>query len=149
MRDTGADQGGGPGVPGRPVRAGTAYDSQSGSIAAARHFATRFVTQLQASHGISVARDVVGAVQLVVSELITNACKYAPGPTLLDLEFAGQALEITVADSSTVLPIARAAEPGRVGQHGLEIVMALCEGFEVQREPVGKRIRVRLALQMA
>jgi hypothetical protein len=33
-----------------------------------------------------------------------------------------------------------------VGQHGLEIVMAVAQGFEVQREPVGKRITVRIAL---
>lgn len=40
----------------------------------------------------------------------------------------------------------RTADVGRVGQHGLEIVMAVARGFEVQREPVGKRITVRLAL---
>jgi hypothetical protein len=33
-----------------------------------------------------------------------------------------------------------------VGQHGLEIVMAVVQSFEVQREPVGKRITARLAL---
>ncbi|MET9667910.1 ATP-binding protein [Streptomyces sp. NPDC006475] len=58
----------------------------------------------------------------------------------------GQALKITVTDSSPGLPIAREAEPGRVGQHGLEIVMALCDGFDVQRRSSGKRIRVRLPL---
>lgn len=42
-------------------------------------------------------------------------------------------------DSAPVLPVARAADPGRVGQHGLEIGMAVCQGFEVHREPVGKR----------
>ncbi|MFF7206164.1 ATP-binding protein [Streptomyces sp. NPDC008141] len=128
------------------VRANWAFDGASGSIAAARHFATGFVTQLRDRHGIAVARDVVGAVQLVVSELVTNAFKYAPGPALLDLEFDELILQITVADSSPVLPIAKASEPGRVGQHGLEIVMALCGGFDVQRDTVGKRIRVRLPL---
>ncbi len=44
------------------------------------------------------------------------------------------------------------AEVGRnesspwVGQHGLEIVLAVAQGFEAQREPVGKRITARLAL---
>jgi hypothetical protein len=42
--------------------------------------------------------------------------------------------------------VARAADPGRVGQHGLEIVMAISQGFEAQREPVGKRITARIAL---
>ncbi|WP_327686551.1 ATP-binding protein [Streptomyces sp. NBC_00467] len=128
------------------VRVSRAFDGASGSIAAARHFATEFVIQLQDAHGVAVARDVVGSVQLVVSELITNACKYAPGPTLLDMKLTGQALEISVTDSSPVQATVRPARPGRVGQHGLEIVMALCDGFEVQRRPFGKRIRVRLPL---
>ncbi|MEV6804753.1 hypothetical protein [Streptomyces sp. NPDC051132] len=31
-------------------------------------------------------------------------------------------------------------------EHGLEIVMAVAQGFEAQREPVGKRITARIAL---
>ncbi|WP_327686193.1 ATP-binding protein [Streptomyces sp. NBC_00467] len=149
MQHTGDDQECGPNGSGDAARASRAYDGASGSIAAARHFATGFVTQLRDSHGIAVARDVVGAVQLVVSELVTNAYKYAPGPTLVDLELTGRTLEITVTDSSPVQPMAQAAEPGRVGQHGLEIVLALCDGFEVQRRPFGKRIRVRLPIAAA
>ncbi|WP_328863532.1 ATP-binding protein [Streptomyces sp. NBC_00306] len=38
-----------------------------------------------------------------MSELITNACKYAPGPMLLDLELTGRTLEITVTDSSPAI----------------------------------------------
>ncbi|MEU2183808.1 hypothetical protein ABZ579_23695, partial [Streptomyces thermolilacinus] len=33
------------------------------------------------------------------------------------------------------LAVAKATDAGRVGQHGLEIVMALVQGFETQREP--------------
>jgi two-component sensor histidine kinase len=83
--------------------------------------------------------------QPVVSELVTNARKYAPGPVLMDLRIVGDTVEV-VWDSDPVLPVARAADAGRVGQHGLEIVMAVAQGFEVQREPVGKRITVQLAL---
>jgi anti-sigma regulatory factor (Ser/Thr protein kinase) len=74
-----------------------------------------------------------------VSELVTNAFKYAPGPCLLDLELAEGHMRITVWDSELVLPVTRAPEPGRVGQHGLEIVMAVSHRFEVCREPIGKR----------
>ncbi|CAL9662100.1 hypothetical protein SUDANB126_07054 [Streptomyces sp. enrichment culture] len=49
-------------------------------------------------------------------------------------------------DSDPVLPVARAADAGRVGQHGLEIVMAVCQIFEARREPVGKRITAGIAL---
>jgi hypothetical protein len=84
--------------------------------------------------------------QLVVSELVTNARKYAPGPVLMDLRIVSDAVEVVVWDCDPVLPVARAADAGRVGQHGLEIVMAVAQGFEAQREPVGKRITARIAL---
>ncbi|MEU0247289.1 ATP-binding protein [Streptomyces sp. NPDC006235] len=79
-------------------------------IAQARHLATQFLTRAQTEQGPPVSQRAVDLTQLVVSELVTNARKYAPG------------------------------------QHGLEIVMAVAQGFEVQREPVGKRITARIAL---
>ncbi|MBX4178394.1 ATP-binding protein [Streptomyces geysiriensis] len=88
----------------------------------------------------------MGMVQLVVSELVTNARKYAPGPCLLDLEINEGAVQITVWDSDTTLPSVQAADPTRIGQHGLEIVMALSQTFCVHREPVGKRITASLVL---
>jgi hypothetical protein len=84
--------------------------------------------------------------QLVVSELVTNSRKYAPGPVLMELRITGAAVEVAVWDSDPVLPVVRAADVGRVGQHGPEIVMAVAQGFEAQREPVGKRITDRIAL---
>lgn len=42
--------------------------------------------------------------------------------------------------SSTTLPAIGATDPGRIGQHGLESVMAVCRTCCVHREPVGKRI---------
>jgi hypothetical protein len=79
-------------------------------------------------------------------ELVTSARKCAPGPALMDLRIVGDLVEIVVWDSAPVLPVARAADAGRVGQHGMEIVMMVAQGFEVQMEPVGKRITVRIAL---
>ncbi|MFJ3222702.1 hypothetical protein ACIPJS_04965 [Streptomyces sp. NPDC086783] len=37
-------------------------------------------------------------------------------------------------------PSIQAADPQRIGQHGLEIVMAVSQTFCIHREPVGKRI---------
>jgi anti-sigma regulatory factor (Ser/Thr protein kinase) len=115
-------------------------------IARARHLAAGFLTRVQAEHGLPVSQRAMDLTQLVVSELVTNALKYAPGPVLLDLRIARDAVEVMVWDSDPVLPVARAANVGRVGQHGLEIVMAVAQGFEAQREPVGKRITARIAL---
>ncbi|MEV6759162.1 ATP-binding protein [Streptomyces sp. NPDC051105] len=115
-------------------------------IARARRLAADFLTRVQAEHGIPVSQRAMDLTQLVVSELVTNARKYAPGPVLLDLRITGSVVEVVVWDSDPVLPVARAADAGRVGQHGLEIVMAVSQGFEAQREPVGKRITARIAL---
>ncbi|WP_189980339.1 ATP-binding protein [Streptomyces capoamus] len=131
----------------RPViQAGVALAGDGEEIARARRIAAAFLARVQGEHGIPVSQRALDLTQLVVSELVTNACKYAPGPVLLDLRVTGGVVEVMVWDSDPVLPVARAADAGRVGQHGLEIVMAVSQGFEAQREPVGKRITARLAL---
>jgi anti-sigma regulatory factor (Ser/Thr protein kinase) len=146
---SGQEGAGAAGTPGACPRATAVYDGEPESIAAARGFACGYLADLSRVHGVLVSSRAIGTAQLVVSELVTNACKYAPGPCLLDCELVGDQLEIAVWDSDGSLPVARAAEPGRIGQHGLEIVMALCDGFDVQREPVGKRIKVRVAMNTA
>ncbi|GGX80597.1 ATP-binding protein [Streptomyces fructofermentans] len=128
------------------LRATMALEGDGACIAEARHLAEAFLTRVQAEHGLPVSARAMDVARLVVSELVTNARKYAPGPVLMDLRVAGAVLEVEIWDSDPVLPVARAADPGRVGQHGLEIVMAVCQGFEVQREPLGKRITARIAL---
>ncbi|GHD85482.1 ATP-binding protein [Streptomyces naganishii JCM 4654] len=123
-----------------------AYDGSPQSIADARAVAREFLTEVQSVHGLPVSARAMGMVQLVVSELVTNACKFAPGPCLLNLEMDQGAVQVTVWDTDPSLPVARAADPGRVGQHGLEIIMAVSQSFEVHREPVGKRIKAAVVL---
>ncbi|MGW0424628.1 ATP-binding protein [Streptomyces sp. NPDC003015] len=129
-----------------PIQAAVALDGDFSCIAQARDFAAGFLVRMQAEHGLPVSTRVMDVVRLVVSELVTNARKYAPGPALLELRVADARVEVTVWDSQTALPVPRAAEPGRVGQHGLEIVMALAQSFEAHRQPVGKRITASIAL---
>ncbi|WP_307529760.1 ATP-binding protein [Streptomyces umbrinus] len=129
----------------RPILSAVAFDG-SEPIAVARHFARGLMTEVQAVHGIPVSERAMGMVQLVVSELVTNTYKYAPGPCLLDLEVSDGAVEISVWDTEATPPAACPADPGRVGQHGLEITMAVCRSFEVRREPVGKRVKAAVVL---
>ncbi|MER7485104.1 ATP-binding protein [Streptomyces sp. NPDC126497] len=131
---------------GEAIQTTVALDGDGADIAQARHLAVGFLTRVQAEYGLPVSQRTMDVTQLVVSELVTNARKYAPGPALLDLRIAGDMVVVSVWDSDPVLPVARAADAGRVGQHGLEIVMAVAQGFEARREPVGKRITARLAL---
>ncbi|MEU9556269.1 ATP-binding protein [Streptomyces fumanus] len=129
-----------------PVRRSAAYEGAPGDIARAREMARDFLLGLRSEHGLPVSRRAVDVVQLVVSELLTNACKHAPGPTLLELELAGEEVRVTVWDSAPTLPVARDPDPSRVGQHGLEIVMALCQSFASERESVGKRTTASVGL---
>jgi anti-sigma regulatory factor (Ser/Thr protein kinase) len=115
-------------------------------IAQARHKAAAFLVQARAGHGLLVSQRATDLTQLVVSELVTNARKYAPGPIRMTLRITGETVEVSVWDSDPVLPVARAADAGRVGQHGLEIVMAVAQSFEARREPAGKSISVGVAL---
>ncbi|WP_406841490.1 ATP-binding protein (plasmid) [Streptomyces sp. AHU1] len=118
----------------------------SEDIAVARDLARTFLTDVQAVHGLPVSARAMGMVQLVVSELVTNARKYAPGPCLLTLEINGGAIEVTVWDGNPTPPAILAPDPTRIGQHGLEIVMAVGLSFAVHREPVGKRITTAIML---
>lgn len=129
----------------RPVSVAAAFEG-SEEIAEARDLARSFLVNLQAVHGLPVSGRAMGMVQLVVSELVTNARKYAPGPCLLTLEIEEGTVEVSVWDSSTMRPSVLAADPDRIGQHGLEIVMAVCRSFAVHREPVGKRITAAVVL---
>ncbi|MEW2625056.1 ATP-binding protein [Streptomyces sp. NPDC048106] len=94
-----------------------------------------------------VRRSVQDA-QLVVSELVTNAEKHAPGPCALSLELGpgGRALRICVTDTSTEPPRPRPPDPGRVGGHGLHLVTMLARNLEVAVLPEGKRVTATVPL---
>ncbi|MET8586536.1 ATP-binding protein [Streptomyces collinus] len=93
-------------------------------------------------------RRAVQDAQLVVSELVTNAVKHAPGPCALGLELSadGDELRITVTDTSAEPPRARPPDPGRIGGHGLNLVNLLSEGLEVTPLPHGKRVAATVPL---
>ncbi|MGW6536476.1 ATP-binding protein [Streptomyces sp. NPDC055051] len=116
------------------------------SVARARQLAAAFLVTARSVEGMPVAPAAVELVQLVLSELVTNALKYAPGPIVMELCIVGEQVEIVVWDSEPALPAVRAADAGRVGGHGLEIVVKVAASFDVRREAVGKRITVRLPL---
>jgi anti-sigma regulatory factor (Ser/Thr protein kinase) len=126
--------------------AGATYDGGPGTIGAARDFATGFLRRAQEQLGVPVTALLVEDVRLVVSELVTNAAKYAPGPCLLDLEILDDVLRITLWDTEAALPVPSGADAERVGRHGMEIVLALCRRFEVERQAGGKRVQVDLVL---
>ncbi|MFE3637689.1 ATP-binding protein [Streptomyces sp. NPDC059168] len=118
-------------------------------IAEARALARAFLADLTITHEVAVSERVLQVVQLVVSELVTNALKYAPGPCRLRMRVRDGAVEVTVWDDGPPLPTVRTPDPGRVGQHGLEIVVAACRSFETRQEARGKLVRAAVALDDA
>ncbi|MET9434971.1 ATP-binding protein [Streptomyces sp. NPDC006551] len=122
------------------------FDRAQGAIAEARDFTAAFLEGAETPGGPYPAQDVDDA-RLVVSELVTNVVKYAPGPCRLELSLHAGMLEICVLDTRPVTPVARPRDPDRLGQHGMEIVLALCAGVETEAvAPYGKRVRARLPL---
>ncbi|GGW49715.1 anti-sigma regulatory factor (Ser/Thr protein kinase) [Streptomyces albaduncus] len=134
-------------MPGAPrLQASYVLEGEGAWIAQARHLAAEFLARVRSEDGLPVSTRALEVTQLVVSELVTNARKYAPGPVGLDLRVAGDAVEIVVRDGNPAPPVARDADPGRVGQHGLEIVMAVAQALDVRQESAGKSITARISL---
>jgi anti-sigma regulatory factor (Ser/Thr protein kinase) len=103
------------------------------------------------AHGRNTAPATIPAslavdAELVVSELITNAIRHAPGPCELILRlFRGQ-LAITVRDTSAEQPTVRQGDRFRVGGHGLRLVHTVSERVAVARRARGKQITAYLRL---
>ncbi|XUM02625.1 ATP-binding protein [Streptomyces venezuelae ATCC 10712] len=130
------------------LSASVVYDTtaDAGAIASARAFTADFLAAAPPVRYAPVAGERVELAQLVVSELVTNAARHAPGPRRLLLELRRDALEISVFDRETTAPVPRGHDPRRIGQHGVEIVVAVCESVSVEPCPDGKRVRARLSL---
>ncbi|MEU2233834.1 ATP-binding protein [Streptomyces vietnamensis] len=135
-------------VPEPLLSAGVVYGdaSRGGVIASARAFTAEFLADAPAVLRGPVGDERVELAQLVVSELVTNAIRHTAGPCRLLLELGPGVLEISVFDQEAAAPVPRGHDPRRIGQHGVEIVVAVCESLTVEPAPEGKRVRARLSL---
>ncbi|MGQ4435544.1 MULTISPECIES: ATP-binding protein [unclassified Streptomyces] len=130
----------------RHLAASVTLSGDGTCIAEARDLAADFLVRAGADHGVAVSARAMDLTRLVVSELVTNAGRHAPGPLRMELRILEDAVEVTVRDTVRVQLLARPVDPRRVGQHGLEIVMAVAQAFQVRLEPDGKAVTVRIAL---
>ncbi|MFD5544246.1 ATP-binding protein [Streptomyces sp. NPDC127079] len=132
-------------VPATPSQYGVAWGSEGTSIADARHA----VRTLLVGAGHPADRQPTLDAQLVVSELVTNALRHAPGPGRLLLELLPEhgLLRITVHDRSPRRPRPLDPDPHRVGGHGLHLVARICERFDTVLLGDGKRVTAELSLR--
>ncbi|MCZ4510593.1 ATP-binding protein [Streptomyces sp. ActVer] len=95
-----------------------------------------------------IPADVAEAIELIVSELSTNAVRHARVPDRffeVALTYDGQkAVEVEVSDASPRLPEPQVppldAESGR----GLPLVAALAESWEIRNRVIGKAVWARV-----
>ncbi|MFV0132171.1 ATP-binding protein [Streptomyces sp. HMX87] len=126
----------------------TVVDFAGGSamIPASRDVVGGFVARLGEA-GVDMADTFPDAARLVVSELVTNALRHAPGPCRLELTLVDGGLEIAVSDTGDGFPTFLPRDPRRVGRHGLEIVTRLCDEVITRPHAGGKTVHARLPLR--
>ncbi len=91
------------------------------------------------------AAETLDVVELVISELVTNAVRHAgrAGAPTLHLE-VNRGLLIAVADGSAIAPIIRELDDTSESGRGMSIVTALVDDWGVEPWGDGKRVWVRL-----
>jgi len=133
-------------TPAVPPRFGAAWGSEGASIADARNAVRGLLARAGHDRDHRISQDA----EIVVSELVTNALRHAPGPGGLFLEMpAPDRLRITVRDSSPEAPAPRSPDPRRVGGHGLHLITRLCEQFRTITVEGGKQVMAELGLPPA
>ncbi|MGQ7296011.1 ATP-binding protein [Quadrisphaera sp. KR29] len=100
----------------------------------------RAATSLMAEVG--ARPDLVDAVVLVVSELVTNAVRHAPGSVELLLEADATTASVGVRDTSAARPQLVDAYDG--GGRGMLVVTALAVRWHVEEVPGGKVVWAHL-----
>ncbi|MEU6770624.1 ATP-binding protein [Streptomyces sp. NPDC046759] len=128
-----------------PLRYGATWSSEGTSIAY-----TRQAVRTLLVHAGHPSDDQTGQdAQIVVSELVTNALRHAPGPgrLLLELDSESGLLRITVRDCSARPPRLLVPDPSRIGGHGMHLITRLCERFHTVRLDDGKEVIAELSLR--
>ena len=111
------------------------------SAAAARSFARRTVDSLVSSDAAAALHD---DVELIVSELVTNAVRANSATVRVTLELAAGRLAIRVGDEAPGWPEQRSAGIHDTGGRGLPLVSALSTSWGVTMAANGKVVWAEL-----
>ena len=86
--------------------------------------------------------EVVSDVELLVSELVTNAVIHARSASRVTLDYEGSRVRVTVADESPARPELLEHRADSITGRGLFLVDQIAHrwGIDTDREPAGKRV---------
>lgn len=88
--------------------------------------------------------EVCDDVVLLVSEMVTNAVRYAAPPVRLEIQAGEQDVVVAVCDGSAELPAPREAGDDAEGGRGMMLVDLLTTDYGVRTGPPGKAVWARL-----
>lgn len=97
----------------------------------------RWVTETAVAQGAD--GDVVDLVELLASELLTNAVQHGPaqGAIVVHVVRHRGVLRVTVHDDGSERPVMRPAGPEDEGGRGLQLVDMLADSWGTDRDPTG------------
>lgn len=100
--------------------------------------ARRYVREVL--HSERVDEKVTGVVELLTSEVVTNAVVHAHGAGELALTITGNTIRVEVDDPSGLVPVRQCAGRDALGGRGLAIVATLARAWGVEPRRQGKRV---------
>lgn len=123
-------------VPPRPPReARFRLDPEAARIPEVRELLSRLVASWRLDSAVAEAD-----VQLLATELATNAVRHAGTPFTVTIRYLGTALRVEVNDESPVLPVRRDPDPEDISGRGMVLVAALASAWGVEPADDGKSV---------
>lgn len=107
------------------------------SVSSVRRFAREAVAAAQRAPGGSWPAD---AVELLVSEVATNALVHGAGDVRVRVDVLSDRVRVEVDDDAEGVPTPRTAPPDAEGGRGLALVTALSSDWGVLPRPGGKTV---------
>ncbi|MEU2540788.1 ATP-binding protein [Streptomyces iakyrus] len=126
------------------LRCGAVWAGGAACAVEARRALQAFLAYVPCTGRTPVPAPLAIDAELVVSELVTNAIRHAPGPCGMILRLSDEGLAITVWDTSAEQPVVRKRDGQRFGGHGMHVVHTVSAEVAVAPLGTGKQITAYL-----
>jgi anti-sigma regulatory factor (Ser/Thr protein kinase) len=115
------------------MRAEIPIPREAGAVASTRHAVAFKLDSWHAPIDLPV-------VELLVTELVTNAVRHGDEPIRVEVEWDGEAVWVTVEDGCATMPALLDPPPDADGGRGLYLVDRMADEWGVARVGTGKQI---------